>query len=115
MPWSTIDFAEDIDNSAFMREKLLTDVANNHAPIKFALVKGVKTPSVTAQLLEAKRDRDYHFKKARLSNSTYHWRMFKKLRNFANHEERRLKSKYYCNLIDESKHDSNKMWKAITA
>ena len=45
MPWSTIDFAEDIDNSALMSKKLYTDVANNHAPIKFAVVKGVKTPS----------------------------------------------------------------------
>ena len=55
-----------------MSEKLFTDVANNRAPIKFARVKGVKTPSVTAQLLETKRVRDYHFKKARLSKSTYH-------------------------------------------
>ena len=45
VPWSTIDFAEDIDNSALMSKKLYTDVANNHAPIKFAVVKGVKTPS----------------------------------------------------------------------
>ena len=54
MPWSTIDFAEDIDNSALMSKKLYTDVANNHAPIKFAVVKGVKIPWVTAKLLEAK-------------------------------------------------------------
>ena len=72
VPWSTIDFAEDIEDSAFMCDKLFTDVANNHAPIKFARVKGVKTPWVTVQLLEAKRDRYYHFKKARLSNSTCH-------------------------------------------
>ncbi len=39
--------------------------------------------------------------------------MYKKLRNYSNWEEKNLKSKYFCNLIEESKNDGGKMWKAI--
>lgn len=39
--------------------------------------------------------------------------MCKKLRNYANCEEKRLKSKYFCKLIEESKSDSQKMWSTI--
>ena len=59
------------------------------------------------------RDRDYHHKKARKSNSKYHWGMYRKLRNLANREDKRLKSEYFCNLINDSKGDSAKMWKSL--
>ena len=39
--------------------------------------------------------------------------MYRKLRNFANREERSLKSQYYCKLIEDAKNDSSSMWKAI--
>ena len=39
--------------------------------------------------------------------------MDKKLRNYSNHEDRRLKSEDFRNLIEENKSDSNKMWKAL--
>ena len=35
------------------------------------------------------------------------------LRNCANREEKKLKSEYYCRLIEDAKGDSSKMWKAI--
>ena len=41
------------------------------------------------QLAEMKRDEDYHFRKTRSSNSTYHWEMYRKLRNYTNHEEKK--------------------------
>ena len=39
--------------------------------------------------------------------------MYKKLRNYSNHEDRRLKSEHFRNLIEENKSDSNQMWKAL--
>jgi len=39
--------------------------------------------------------------------------MYRKLKNCANQEERRLKSEYYCLLIEDAKGDSCRMWKAI--
>ena len=76
-------------------------------------MKGTTTPRVTSKLTEIKRHRDYHHKKARTLNSSYHWKMYKKLRNLANREEKNLKSKYYCQLIEGCKDDGSKMWRAI--
>ena len=40
--------------------------------------------------------------------------MYRNLRNYVNHQDKRLKSKYYnCDLIEEANNDSSKMWKAI--
>ena len=39
--------------------------------------------------------------------------MYRKLRNCANCEEEKLKSEYYCLLIEDAKGDNSKTWKAI--
>ena len=68
---------------------------------------------MTPKLAEIRRDKNYHYQKARNSNSVYHWSMYRKLRNHANYEERNLKSKHDCQLIEEAKNDGRKMWRAI--
>ena len=59
------------------------------------------------------RDWDHHHRKAMKSNSSYHWNMYKKLRNFVNKEVKSSKSRYYHELIEQSKGDSSKIWKAV--
>ena len=114
LPWSIIESANDVDDAVFLWEGLFNSIANDHAPIKSKRVKGTKTPWVTNKLLEIRSDRDYHWKQAqKCKNSQYHWQMYRKLRNCANSEEKKLKSKYYCRLIEDAKGDSSKMWKAI--
>ena len=77
-------------------------------------MKGKQTLWLTNKLLKIRRDRDYHWKQAQKSNnSQYHWQMYRKLRNCANSEEKKLKSEYYCRLIENAKGDSSKMRKAI--
>ena len=39
--------------------------------------------------------------------------MYRKLRNYTNHEEKNLKSKYFCQMIEDAKGDSCEMWRAI--
>ena len=113
VPWHNVETAESVDDAVLLWERLYSEVADRHAPIKKKRVKGHKTPWVTNKLLEIRRDRDYHLRKARASSSPYHWNMYKKLRNYSNHEDRRLKSEHFRNLIEENKSDSNQMWKAL--
>ena len=113
VPWSVVDGVENVDVAVFLWEKLFSEIANEHAPLKIKRAKGSKTPWVTSKLAEMKRDKDYHLKKARSTNSTYHWGMYRKLRNYTNHEEKNLKSKYFCQIIEEAKGDSCEMWRAI--
>ena len=110
--WRVIEGVGDIDDALFLWEKLIKDCADRRAPIKSRSVKGMPTPWISNKLLEVRRDRDYHRKNAS-SNSQYHWRMYRKLRNLASREERSLKSQYYCKLIEVGKNDSSSIWKAI--
>ncbi|PFX22783.1 RNA-directed DNA polymerase from mobile element jockey [Stylophora pistillata] len=72
-----------------------------------------ETNALHYKLLELRRDRDFHRRKALSSNSQYHWGMYRKLKNLASREERSLKSQYYCKIIENAKNDSSSMWKAI--
>ena len=112
VPWSIVDSISEIDDCVFLWERLFSGIADLHAPIMFKRVKGFKNPWINQDLIDLRRDRDYHHKKA-IGNNKYHWSMYRKLRNKANSEERKLKSDYYCQLISEAKHDSSKMWRAI--
>jgi hypothetical protein len=88
-----------------MWNKLFCDIADAHAP--------VRCQWMNSKISEAMQDRDYHHRKAVKSNKTYHWNMYKKLRNFVNKEVTSAKSKYYCELIEQSKADSSRIWKAV--
>ena len=113
VPWNSVESFDNIDDAVFLWERLFIGVADQHAPIKTKRVKANQSPWISPKLLEVRHDRDYHRKKAQNSSSQYHWQMYRKLRNYANHEEKRLKSAYYCKLIEDAKNNSSKMWKAI--
>ena len=105
VPWNVLDATESIDDALFLWNRLFSEVADLHAPIKRQRMKGFKTPWVNSKLLEIRRDRDFYHRKARKTNSQYYRGMYKKLRNCANREERKLKSAYFCQLIEDSKSD----------
>jgi len=113
IPWSVIERVGDIHDTIFLWEKLFRDCADQHAPIKSRRVKGTPTPWASVKLLELRRDRDFHRRKALSSNSQYHWGMHRKVEEFCKSEERSLKSQYHCKLIEDAKNDSSSMWKAI--
>ena len=48
-----------------------------------------------------------------LEKSARHWSKHAKLRNKVNGSVRTAKSKYYCDMIEEAKGDSGKVWKAV--
>ena len=110
--WHIVDDDSNINDAVLTWNKLFTEVADSHAPLKRRRVKGTTAPWMNNKIAEAMRDRNYHLRKAQKSNSTYHWGMYRKLRNFVNREIKSSKSNYYCNLIEESKGDSSMVWKA---
>ena len=89
VPWSVIDGVENVDDAIFVWERLFSEIGNEHVPLKIKRAKGSKTSWVTSKLA------DYHFRKARSTNGSYHWKMYRKLRHYTNHEEKNLKSKYF--------------------
>ena len=113
VPWSVIENVGNIDDAVFSWTTLFNDVAQEHALIKTKRAKGTHVPSMTNELSDLMRDRDYQHRKARGLKSGYHWNMFCKLRNAVRGHIRNSKSTYYVNLINESKGNSSKLWKAV--
>ena len=111
--WDIIDINGDIDPAVEMWNTLFTDVANRHAPIKKTRIKGSKTPWMTPELSNAMRDRDFHHRKAIRANSTYHWDMFKKIKNIVNRQVRKCKAEYYSHLINKNKGNPSLLWKTF--
>ena len=113
VPWHIVDDESNVNDAVLTWNKLFTEVVDSRAPLKKRRVKGTTAPWMNNKIAEAMRDRNYHLRKAQKSNSTYHWGMYRKLRNFVNREIKSSKSNYYCNLIEESKGDSSMVWKAV--
>ena len=107
--WHLVDNEDNINDAVLTWNKLFSEVADNHAPIKRRRVNGINSAWMTSKM----RDRAYHHRKAWKSGSAYHWHMFRKLRNFVNKEIKASKSKYYTNLIEESKGNASKIWNAV--
>ena len=113
VPWHIVDDESNVNDAVLTWNRLFTEVADSHAPLKKRRVKGATAPWMNNKIAEAMRDRNYHLRKAQKTNSTYHWRMYRKLRNFVNREIKSSKSNHYCNLIEEGKGDSSMIWKAV--
>ncbi|PFX16879.1 putative RNA-directed DNA polymerase from transposon BS [Stylophora pistillata] len=94
-------------------ERLFCEVADEHAPVKKRRVKGFKSPWVNDELTSLRKARDYHHKKAIKTNLSSHWIRDKKLRNQVTRYEKKLKSNYYFNLINDSMSNSEEMWKSL--
>ena len=113
VPWHVIENEDDIDNAVLSWNTLFTEVANSHAPVKKRRVKGVSIPWINNKINELMKDRDFHHRRAVKTNSVHHWARYRSLKNLVNREIKSAKSKYYCDLINEAKGDSGKIWKAV--
>ena len=109
-----MDSLDDINEIVNKWCDTFSESANKHAPIKTKRVKTtVKAPWMTSELLELMRERDFHLKHAKKSNSDYHWNTYRELRNFINQQVKICKSNYYQNLITSNKDNPGELWKTI--
>ena len=99
--------------------------ANKKVAIRSLLVKLGKTASgksrkvdsrvdhkwgnISNEVLDLRRERFYHQRKARETRSRYQWQKYKKLCNHINRMERKLKSDYFSRMIKENRNDSSRM------
>lgn len=113
VPWHVTESADNIDDAVFLWNKLFSEVADSHAPVKRCRVKGSPVNWMNNKINEAMKDRDFHHRRAVKTNSAYHWSNYRRLRNLVNRKIKSAKSKYYCELIKEAKGDSSKIWKAV--
>lgn len=111
--WNIVDIQENVNDAVEVWNKLFTDVANRHAPIRKLRMKGRHAPWITVNLSNAMRDRDYHRRKAVKSNSEYHWKFYKQAKISVNKLIKKFKFEYYLDLINKNKGNSSALWKTL--
>ena len=79
VPWHVVENENNIDDVVLTWNKLFSEIADAQALIK-------KSPWMDDKIRAAMRNRDYHHLKAVKSNSSYHWEMYRKLRNSVHKE-----------------------------
>ena len=115
VPWHVaLNNHEDIDDCIDTWNKLFSEVAAVHAPIKTSRVRGFSIPWINSSIIALMNKRDHHLKKAKGNKNNTHWRLYRELRNKVTHSIKKAKSDYYTNLIiNGSKSSSKDFWKAL--
>ena len=88
-----VENGDNVDDALFTWNKMFSEVADQHAPVKRRRVKGTPLPWMNSQISDSMKERDWAHRKARKSNSARHWSMYAKLRNKVNGLIRNAKSK----------------------
>ena len=64
-----------MDDALFTWNKMFSEVADQHAPVKRRRVKRTPLPWMNSQISDSMKERDWAHRKARKSNSARHWSM----------------------------------------
>ena len=75
VPWHVVENENNIDDAVLTWNKLVSEIADAHGPIKKRRVKGLPVPWMNDKIRAAMRDRGYHHRKEVKSNYSYHWEM----------------------------------------
>lgn len=113
VPWHVIENENNVDDALLTWNKLFSEVADDHAPIRKRRIKGTPLPWMNNKIRDSMQKRDYFHRKARKSNTSNDWNTYRELRNTVNRLIKSTKSKYYCDKINEAKGDSKKIWEAV--
>ena len=111
--WESVANKEDVDSAVSTWNKLFTNIADRHAPVRKARIRGVCCQWMNSQLSQAMSQRNYLHRRAIKSNSPYLWSRYKKLKNYVNKEMQKCKVEYYSNLISENKSNPSALWKTL--
>ena len=68
VPWHLIENEDDIDDAVLLWNKLFSDIADCHAPVKRKRIRGVPLPWLTNKINQAMKDRDFYHRKVRDSS-----------------------------------------------
>ena len=88
-------------------------VLDRLCPVRSYRIKNYKPEWVTNELLEQIKDRDYFFKKAKLSGDEDAWNIAKHLRNQTNANIRQARKDFVLDELNEHRNDYKKFWKTI--
>ena len=107
--WDKVCSIKHVDKALELFTEMFLEVADKHAPIRKFTVRNRKAPWIDDQLKALMTQRD---KMGKGINKT-DWKSYCSLRNQVTKVNRKKKSRYYQNRINEIKNDGKKLWKTL--
>lgn len=111
--WESVANKENVNSAVSTWNKVFTNIADRHGPIRKARIRGVRCPWMNSRLSQAMSQRNYLHSRAIKSNSPHLWPRYKKLKNYVNKEIQKCKAEYYSNLISVNKSNPSALWKTL--
>ena len=112
-PWINVIAEKSFNTAWSLFKNILTDIINKYAPVKVKLVRGKSSPWMTSTIRTSIKNRDFHLKKARRTNSERNLKVYRRLRNFVTNQIRSAKANYQRNLLKEEADNPKKFWDQI--
>ena len=72
IPWHIVENEDNVDDALFAWNKMFSEVADQHAPVKRTRVKGTPLPWMNSQISNTMKDRDWAHRKTPQPNSARH-------------------------------------------
>ena len=91
----------------------ITTVLDAMCPVRTFHIKNYRPDWMTKELIEQIKDRDYFYRKAKLSGDEDSWNIAKYLRNITNSSIRQAKREFILDELRENDRDAKKFWKVI--
>ena len=93
--------------------KNITQVLDTICPVRTFKIKNYRPDWMTKELIEQIKDRDYFYKKAKVTGDADAWNIAKHLRNITNINIRQAKKDFIINELNLHNEDPKKFWKVI--
>ena len=112
-PWSSLEAYDDIDDAYHHWKTLFLDICDKHCPVVTKRVRKTFMPWIDQDIKNEIRLKHHYYDKAKETNLSVHWIMYKTLRNRVSNMMKRAKRIYYTNMILENKYKPQTMWKYL--
>ena len=91
----------------------VTVVLDRMCPTRSFCIKNYRPDWMTNELIELIKDRDYFYRKAKVTGDSDFWNIAKFLRNKANYYIRQAKREFILNELRENENNAKQFWKTI--
>ena len=92
---------------------ILKETLDKHATFITKQIKGKPSPWMTKELTREMNIRDQLLRKARKTNKTYDWDVYKRKRNFVKNQVQRLKRNHFKTQLEENATKPDRFWKIV--
>ncbi|XP_019222699.1 uncharacterized protein LOC109204916 [Oreochromis niloticus] len=111
--WEKIGLLPDVELAWTYFKESFMEIVNKHAPLRKVRIKGRENPWFSQTLADNIHKRNRAWDKARQTDTSTDWSVFKQLRNKCTSLIKKAKSEYFLSVTTENLNDPQKFWKVI--